>query len=207
MQETPRGADLERAVKDRLARGDVDGAVELAMRGYGPEVFSFLVALHRDEDDACEVFSRFAEGLWRGIGTFAWESSLRTWAYAIARKASLKHRRDARRRAARFALLPDGSTISRMEQLVRTETLQHLRSEVRTRIMELRDSLDPEERELLMLRIDRELSWNELALVMQEEGEAPLEGEALKRVAARLRKRFQGVKEKLRELARREGLL
>lgn len=207
MSEIRLDAELERAIQDRLGRGDIDGGIELAMRGYGPEIFSFLVALHRDEDAACEVFSRFAEGLWRGIGVFSWESPFRTWAYGVARKASLKHRRDVRRRSARFAPLPEGSVISQMEEIVRTETMPHLRTEVRTRIMELRDSLDPEERELLMLRIDRELSWPELALVMQEEGEAPLKGEALKREAARLRKRFQMVKEKLRELARREGLL
>jgi RNA polymerase sigma-70 factor, ECF subfamily len=35
----------------------------------------------------------------------------------------------------------------------------------------------------------------------------PLTGDALKREAARLRKRFQAIKEKLREMAQKEGLL
>jgi len=201
-----KGEELEQELRERLARGDVDGATESVVRGYGPEILAFLFALHRDEDAAAEVFSRFAEGLWRGMGAFAGESSFRTWAYAIARKASLKHRRDERRRAARFTRLPEGSAISRLEALVRTETLPYLRSAVRSRIVALRESLDPEEQELIMLRIDRGLAWNELALVMAE-GEAPLAGEALKRSAARLRKRFQGVKDKLREMARREGLM
>jgi len=198
--------ELEREIHARLSRGDVDGATASVMRGYGPEILAFLFALHRDEAEAEEVFSRFSEGLWRGMETFARQSSFRTWAYAIARKASLKHRRDARRRAARCAQLPESSALSRMEALVRTETLPYLRSTMRSRIVELRESLEPEEQELLMLRIDRGLPWNELALVMAE-GEAPLDGEALKRAAARLRKRFQAVKDKLREMARREGLL
>jgi RNA polymerase sigma-70 factor (ECF subfamily) len=198
--------DLERELRERLSRGDVNGATELALRGYGPEILAFLVALHRDEDSAGEVFSTFTEALWRGMAGFAGRSTLRTWAYGIARRASLKHRRNARRRAARFTPIAEGSDVARVAEMVRTETLPHLRSTVKSRIVALRESLAPEDQELLMLRIDRQLAWNELALVMAE-GEAPLEGEDLKRASARLRKRFQAVKEKLREMARREGLV
>jgi RNA polymerase sigma-70 factor, ECF subfamily len=206
MEPGPARDELERDLRERLARGDVEGTTASIVRGYGPEILAFLVALHRDEEDASEVFSRFAEGVWRGIGGFAGGSSFRTWAYAIARKASLKHRRDARRRAARFTPFPEGSAVARVEAEVRSETLPYLRSAVRSRIVELRASLAPDEQELLMLRVDRGLAWNDLALVMAD-GDAPPAGDALKRASARLRKRFQAVKDKLREMALREGLL
>src|SRR5689334_1492801 len=95
--------ELEDDIRARAASGDLHGAAEAAMRGYGREVYEFLAALHRRDDDAAEVFSLFAEGVWRGLPGFAWQCSFRTWAYAVARKASLRHRRDARRRAARQA--------------------------------------------------------------------------------------------------------
>src|SRR5262249_42928021 len=130
----------------------------------------------------------------------------RTWAYGIARRTSLHYQRDARRRAARFSPWPEGTNLSRIEAQVRTETQAALRTERRTRIAALRDALPPEDQQLLMLRVDRQLAWNDLAEVLREEGE-PLTGEALKREAARLRKRFQAIKEKLHDMARREGLL
>jgi RNA polymerase sigma-70 factor (ECF subfamily) len=92
-------------------------------------------------------------------------------------------------------------------QKVRTETTPFLRTESKTRLEALRDALPDEDRTLLVLRIDRNLAWNDLArIVGQEDGEAPLDDAAVAREAARLRKRFQLVKDRLRELAKREGL-
>jgi RNA polymerase sigma-70 factor (ECF subfamily) len=57
-----------------------------------------------------------------------------------------------------------------------------------------------------VLRVDRKLAWNELAEVLHD-GEGPLDPSGIKREAARLRKRFQLLKERLVELGRREGLV
>jgi hypothetical protein len=71
--------------------------------------------------------------------------------------------------------------LSRIEHEVRAETLSYLRTVRKNRIAELRASLPPEDQELLLLRVDRQLSWNDLALVMCDEEEGKrLEGEALK---------------------------
>jgi RNA polymerase sigma-70 factor, ECF subfamily len=105
------------------------------------------------------------------------------------------------------APLPEGSRIEEIAAAVRSETATHLRTETKSRIARLRESLSEQDRMLLTLRVDRQLEWNELARVLHDGGEAELEGEALRRASARLRKRFQDVKEKLAELARREGLL
>ncbi|MEO7328665.1 MAG: sigma-70 family RNA polymerase sigma factor [Minicystis sp.] len=175
------------------------------MKGYGPEVFRFLLAWSGDEAAASEVFSLFAEGIWRGLGSFDWACSFRTWAFGVARRTSLRHRRDGGRRAAREIPLEHCSAISAIEEQVRSRTLSYLRTERRNRFAELRDALPPDDRALLLLRVDRKLAWNDCARAMHD-GEQPLEDEALKREAARLRKRYQLVKEKLLEAGRREGL-
>jgi RNA polymerase sigma-70 factor (ECF subfamily) len=199
--------ELEADIQRRAAAGDFTGAADAAMRGYGREIFEFLAALHRDDDDARESFSLFAEGLWRGLPGFAWHCSFRTWAYAVARKASLRHRRDARRRNRRLTELPEGSYLSALVLEVRSATQSFLKTEKKSRFAALREALPPEDQALLMLRVDRQLAWNDLALVLHEGDEEKLAGEALKREAARLRKRFQLVKEKLYEMGRREGLI
>ena len=204
--EPPPENPTEHDVRRLCEAGDFDSAVAAALRGYGREILEFLIAFHRSEADASEVFSVFAEGLWKGTPGFAWRSSFRTWAYVIARRASLHHLRKARRRAAQIAPFPEESNISVLAQKVRTETLSFLRTQRRSRLLLLRDSLPPEDRALLMLRVDRQLPWNDLARVLHE-GEAELDDAALKREAARLRKRYQLVKDKIYEMARREGLV
>lgn len=64
---------------------------------------------------------------------------------------------------------------------------------------ELRQALSKEDRSLLVLRIDQQLSWSEVAEVLAAEGTAV--------DPATLMKRFERVKAKLGELARERGLL
>ena len=83
---------------------------------------------------------------------------------------------------------------------LRTPTASYLRTSHKDRFAALRDSLPEDERMLLVLRVDKQLGWNDLARVMHEGGPEPLDDEALKREAARLRKRFQLLKERLLEM-------
>jgi RNA polymerase sigma-70 factor (ECF subfamily) len=200
-------ANLESRTRSLCAAGDFDGAATLAVRGYGPEVLGFLIAVHRSEADASDVFSEVAEAVWRAMPAFAWESSLRTWMYAIARKRTRTRRRDAARRERRGPRTGE-SALDRVAHAVRTETIDFLKTEKRTRLQALRDELPQEDRMLLVLRVDRKLAWNDLARILGDlEGRESLDGASLAREAARLRKRFQLVKDHLRELARKEGLI
>jgi RNA polymerase sigma-70 factor (ECF subfamily) len=181
----------------------LDGAATRAIEGYGPEIYGFLVTRHAGEDEAADVFSAVTESLWRALPKFAWESSLRTWAYTIARHASVRARTNEQRRAR--GAVPIDEQASRLAMEVRTRTQTFLRTERRSAIAQLRDELPTEDRTLLVLRVDRELAWNELARIMLD---APDPDEVtVKREAARLRKRFQLVKERLVAMGRERGLL
>lgn len=195
------GPMLDDEIRRRVDAGDLAGASTLALQGHGPEIFRFLLAAHTDEADAADVFSAFAEGLWRGIGRFDWRCSLRSWLFGVARRSSLRFRRDAGRRAAREAPLEHLEAVAAQ---VRTQTLSFLRTGFRDRFAELRAALSAEDRLLLMLRVDHALSWNEVAEVLEE---GPLDAADLKRAAARLRKRYQGLKAELLAIGRREGLV
>ena len=190
--------ELERTIRERWDAGDLGQAAEAAIRGYGPEIYGFLCAFHRDEEDATEVWSRVTEKLWSGLERFAWESSFRTWIYAIARNVSIRYREEKRRRAAHHAPLQTNDDAAAP---VRTDTQSWLRTSHKDRFAALREALPEDDRMLLVLRVDKDLAWNDLARVMHE-GDGPLDGKALEREAARLRKRFQLVKERLLEMTR-----
>ena len=183
---------------------DWPGAATTAIKGYGPEVLGFLVALVKTEEDAAEVFQRVCESLWTGIGGFGWRSSFRTWIYAIARHAAFRFlSAPARWRELRLSAAGPASAL---EAQVRTNTLPHLRTVNKDRVTRLRERLTPEEQALLVLRIDRRLAWREIAWVLVDPETQPTE-EDLRRATVRGRKRFERITAQLRSLALQEGLL
>jgi RNA polymerase sigma-70 factor (ECF subfamily) len=193
---------IEERIRDAHALGDHERAAALAVETYGREVLGFLIT-RLGEQSGNDVFSDFLEDFWRGLPGFAWRSTLRSWVYTLARHAAARHLRGSSRRQERLAT---DAGISAVVERVRTETAAHLRTEVKDRFRELRAQLPEDDQTLLILRIDRKLSWRELALVMAEPDAAPRDDE-LDMAAARLRQRFQSAKERLRELAKAEGLL
>jgi hypothetical protein len=63
---------------------------------------------------------------------------------------------------------------------------------------------------LLILRVDRQMEWRDLALVISTSDASPtatLDNAALDREAGRSRKRFERVKAELKDLAKKAGLL
>jgi RNA polymerase sigma-70 factor (ECF subfamily) len=201
----PNREELERGVRRLCEEGDAPGAAAAAIRAYGPEILGFLVATLRNDDDAEEVFSLWCERLFRGILRFSWDASLRTWGYTIARNATSNFVRGKKNRA-RHELAAESAELAAVEAKVRTKTRSFLRTEVKDKLTAIRDALPQEDRMLLVLRVDKRLEWKDLARVMLGE-EAEITDEVLSRESARLRKRFQLVKEKLVEAGKREGLI
>lgn len=185
---------FEEQVKELLAREDVKGALTVVLRSLGPEVLGYLENLLGDPDDARDVFQQFAEDLWDWLPGYR-GGSLRAASYRIAWHAAARFRREAwRRRRERMRT----TMASRIAASI-TSPESRLASTPRDRLERLRASLEPEERTLLILRLDRELTWNEVAEVLSSDG-APVDA-----VAAR--KRFERVKDKLAKLAKEQGLL
>ncbi|HEX8796147.1 MAG TPA: sigma-70 family RNA polymerase sigma factor [Polyangiaceae bacterium] len=202
-------ARLESDVKALCDSSDWAAAATAVLKGYGPEVYGFLLSVHRNETDANDAFAELAEAVWRSLPTFAWESTVRTWTYAVARNVSRRGKRDVAHRERRAPRTGDAA-LNQLAARVRTETAAFLRTEKKTRLQALRKSLPQSDQMLLVLRIDRGLAWNDLARILHEQegkGDAPLDDAAVAREAARLRKRFQHVKDKLRDMAKKEGLL
>ena len=174
-----------------LDAGNAGEAVRAAIDHYGAELMSFLAAVHGTREDALEVFADASSDLVRTIGQFQRRSSLRTWFYALARNASQRYFDDSyRRRRTSLSEAPE------LAQLIRTGTAEFLRTEWKDRLRQLREELDPTDRAVLVLRVDRQLSWTEIAEVMGEPASS-----------ARFRKRFERIKDKLRQSAIRSGWL
>ena len=200
-----RATEIDALLKDRA----FDRAATAIIEAYGAELFGFLVNVLGNDDDAAEVFSQVGEDLWRGLATFRGSCSARTWLYVLARNAVLKFRRAPFRR---HLHLTGDRLFDAAVHTARTPTPLWQRTGAKDKWRELREALSDEDRTLLALRINRGFEWEDVARVTlsaapEEEPGATPHGEALRREAARLRKRFQLLKHELRDRAREAGLV
>jgi RNA polymerase sigma-70 factor (ECF subfamily) len=184
---------LEADMKRLVDAGDLTGAMTAGVKGYGPELYGFLAGLTRDHDRASDLFGQLCEQLWKNLAGFRWESSFRVWAYAVARNEFLRSLR-TQARAQKHVPLSDVPSVLAVVEQVRTTTALHLRTEIKDAYARLRESLAPEDHMLLGLRVDRRMAWNEIARVLGSEEDA------VEKDAAALRKRFERLKKRLREL-------
>jgi RNA polymerase sigma-70 factor (ECF subfamily) len=183
--------DLESRIASELDRGAYADAAAEVVRGYGPQILGYLRAVLRDQAVADEAFSQFSEDLWKGIAGFRRESSIKTWSYAVAWHAAQRLLRDPhRRRADRLAT----SAAIQIADEVRSMSSAYAARVAGDKLAQLRERLAPDEQTLLILRFDRDLSWAEIAQVVEMQEPA-------------LRKRFERLSAKLRKLAEKEGLL
>ena len=179
---------------DLFAQGDVRRGVERVMHEMGPAVRGLLHTMFRKDGDAAEeAFSLFAERLFQNAGTFRGDGPLKAWVYAIARNSALTVSREGWRRLGERLATEDAEKLAN-----EVRTRSEVRRERQSRALDaLRDTLDMDEQTLLTLRLDEALPWDEVALVMSSGGD-PVD-------AAAVRKRFERLKTRLGEEARRLG--
>lgn len=197
---------VEASIRAAHAEQRYEQAATLLLEAYGAEVCGFLVSRLRDAVAADEVFSRFSEDLWRGLPGFEFRCPSRVWAYALARHAISRHIKLAQRERLRHVPLALAPSIAKIQEQLRSQTQTALKSETKSKISALRARLPPEDQNLLLLHVQRGLEFREIAQVTLHAVEATDEA-ALGRETARLRKRFQLIKERLRKMAQAEGLV
>ena len=187
--------EVDADVRAALTRDDRAGATELALRTYGPELIGWLASSLSNEADAFDAFSLLSEELWRSLERFDGRCSVRTWCYMLARQAASRVRRQPRR-AHEWLVTSVPSVAHAVTELWSTTRVdaQHEQDVY----AQIRRELPEDEQTLLVLRVDRDLSWQDIALVML--GEQATEDDVTRKASA-LRKQFERLKERLRVIA------
>jgi RNA polymerase sigma-70 factor (ECF subfamily) len=195
---------LEAQVRAACDGRDYQAAVTALLEQIGPKVLAFLLQRSGNAADASETFSMFSEDLWRGLPGFEWRCTVRGWSFALARHAADRQRKQGWERRCKLPL--SEAPLSNLVAAVRERTLPYLRSEVKGGMQQLFKQLSADDQALLQLRIDQRLGWRELALALDYAGSVPSD-EELQRSAAKLRKRYQSLKQRLRQLAEESGII
>ena len=194
---------MEKQIDHLLQQGNLRAAAVLAVEAYGPELLGFLVTFLHDQNDANEVFSgkraKTCGAVSRSFrrSLFAPNVVLCPRTSCGVALSSISPHRDPRRRVPL-------SEMADVAEQVRSRTLPHLRTDVKDCFASIRDALEKTTARFWYLRVDRDMSWNDIARISSADGDSD---ETLTRVAAKMRKRFQFVKEEIRRRAREAGLL
>jgi RNA polymerase sigma-70 factor, ECF subfamily len=199
---------IENETRQAWSAGDHQRVARLVLSGYGDELYGFLLAQFRGRDaDADEAFLQFSEDFWRGLPRFQWRCSIRAWCYKLARSAASRYRRAPQNRVdRRIPLSQADHPLADLVHQTRTRTQLHQQTEVKNHVRELRERLSQDEQDLLTLRIDRELSWRDVAHAMSSPDDN-LDDDDLRRRETALRQRLADVKKRLRKLAISSGVL
>jgi RNA polymerase sigma-70 factor, ECF subfamily len=201
MQEVDR-KKLEEEVRDLCQRGEVGQAVERVLQGHGTEVQRVMSGILRDEVRVQDAYSIFCERLLKGLPGFRGEGQLWMWLYRMARNSCLQLLKSP---AGREMPVSDSQFPDQAQQ-ERSQTPPWQQAAMKERFRTLRESLQPQERMLLTLRLDQQLSWREVAQQMAD-SQGPLTEEALNRRATTLRQQFQRAKARLHALALEDSVL
>ena len=149
----------------RAAQGGDEGALDSLLKRYQPQIFRFGMKMCRDPEDAREVLQDTLFAAARTVHGFRGASSLSTWLYTIARSFCIKKRRHSvfapevvsleSGRSAAFEALDQGRDPEKT--LADREVGAALEAAIA--------SLEPEYREVLLLRDVEGLSAAEVAEV------------------------------------------
>lgn len=201
MQEADR-KKLEKEVRGLCQQGAVGRAVERVLQGHGLEIQRVMSGILRDEVRVQDAYGIFCERLLKGLPGFRGEGQLWMWLNRMARNACLQLLKAP---AGREVPVSD-SQFPDQARPERSQTPPWQQAAMKERFRALRERLQPQDRLLLALRLDQQLSWREVARRMAGPQE-PLTEEALNRKSTSLRQQFQRAKARLHALAMEDSLL
>ena len=152
--------DAEGQLLERLKAGDEVAFAEF-METYQRRIYYLALRWVRDPEDARDVTQRTFLRAHQAIGRFRGQASLHTWLYRIAMNLCKNFLRDAERSRRKVESYAEHRDLKEAEEAANTaaEEFASLRGVV--------DKLPERQRETLLLRVVEDLSFREIAELME----------------------------------------
>jgi RNA polymerase sigma-70 factor (ECF subfamily) len=162
------GADA--MLLEGLQRGD-ERAYEALVERFQHPVYSLVYRLMADPSDAGDVVQEVFLKVFRGVGSFRGQSSLKTWVYRIAVNEANNHRRwFSRRKGHEVGLAEEQGDGLSIEQSLPDESLSPyeiaLSHETQALVEAALQQLKPAFRQAVILRDVEGLSYDEIAEIL-----------------------------------------
>jgi RNA polymerase sigma-70 factor (ECF subfamily) len=155
----------------RGLRAGIEEAYEELIAKYEQPVYGLVFRLLGNQPDACDVVQEVFLKVFRGVQSFRERSSLRTWIYRIAVNEAHNHRRWFARHCRREVPIEDereqGYGMEFAADPGRSPFEQALESENRTLIERALTRINPVFRTAVVLRDIQNLTYEEIAEILQ----------------------------------------
>jgi len=156
----------------RGLRSGIEDAYEELIERYEQQIFGMVYRLLGNQSDASDVVQEVFLKVFRGVSTFREQSSLRTWIYRIAVNEANNHRRWFVRHCKLEVPLEETrpehpSSIEYTPDPGRSPFEQAMDSETRTLIERALTQINPVFRTAVVLRDVQNLSYEEIAEILQ----------------------------------------
>jgi RNA polymerase sigma-70 factor (ECF subfamily) len=148
----------------------VEEAYEILIQRYQQPVYNLVCRLLNDPSDACDIVQEVFLKVFRNIGSFRGNSSLKTWIYRIAVNEAYNHRRwFSRHQRQEIAMGAEEGMLSYEDSLAdpgRTPFDQAADHETRALVEAALEKLNAKFRAAVVLRDIEDLSYEEIATVL-----------------------------------------
>jgi RNA polymerase sigma-70 factor (ECF subfamily) len=156
----------------RGLRAGIEEAYEELLARYEQPVYGLVFRLLGNQPDACDVVQEVFLKVFRSVQSFRQQSSLRTWIYRIAVNEAHNHRRWFARHCRREVSMENerdeqGHSLENAADPGRSPFEQALDSENRTLIERALTKINPAFRTAVVLRDIQNLSYEEIAEILQ----------------------------------------
>ena len=155
----------------RGLRAGIEDAYEQLIARYQQPVYGVVYRLLGNQGDASDVTQEVFLKVFRRIGSFRGQSSLRTWIYRIAVNEAHNHHRWLKRHCGREVPMGgdsrEGSSLESARDPGRSPFDRTLDGENRTLIEHALDRINPDFRTAVVLRDIENLSYEEIGEILQ----------------------------------------
>lgn len=164
----PSGRDLDDEELLAAARSGDRAALEALISRYQSLVYRFSIRMCGDAEDASDVLQETSLAMARSIEDFRADSSLSTWLYTIARRFCLRKRRRSKFAPTREESLErlSGERLELLHARTHDPEEELARKQLGTALADAIASLEPSQREVLVLRDMEGLPASEVAQVL-----------------------------------------
>ena len=181
--------------EDKIIKKAADGsaeAFEQLVVTYQTPIYRLCLRMTGNPEDAADLTQESFLKAWRALDTFRFGSSFSTWLFRLASNTCLDHLRVQKRRPTLSLTLQDEDgeeTTLDLPDTAPTPEEAVVALEERERLTRALEQLDPQQRQILTLRVVNDLTYTEIADILEVK-----EGTVKSRIArARdaLRKKYQ----------------
>lgn len=158
----------EKRIIKKAVAGSAEAFEQLVLQYQNP-IYNLCLRITGNPEDAADMTQESFLKAWRNLESFHFEAAFSTWLYRLASNTCLDFLRSAKRRRELSLTVEDESGESQLLDLpdpAPTPEASLLTNEENARLGAAMEQLDPEQRRILTLRVVNDLSYTEIAAVL-----------------------------------------